>query len=78
MFLFKLFGKAKNINSDIVDAKTKQDRLDTCKICKHYRKDFKTLFVKKKGLAQCGVCKCALEAKTMWEKEQCPKNKWNV
>jgi len=78
MWLFKLFGQAKNINSDIVVSKVKEDRLNTCKKCTYYRKDFKTLFIKKKGVPQCGVCKCSLHDKAMWETESCPKNYWNV
>jgi len=76
MWLFNLFGKAKNLGSDVVTPDVKKERLDVCKSCPHYRKDFRTLLVKKENISQCGICKCALNAKTTWLNEECPVNKW--
>ena len=76
MNLFKLFGQAKNFTSDIVSAKVKAERISICESCPKYRKDFKTWLVKKKGVPQCGKCKCAIHEKTMWSGERCPLNKW--
>ena len=55
MLLTKLFGKAKNYTSDILDSKSKQQRLNTCESCSKYRKDFTFLLIfKKKNIPQCG------------------------
>lgn len=78
MWLAKLFGQVKNFDSDIVTNKVKEERLSICNTCPHKRADFKTLLVKKKGVAQCGVCKCSILEKAIWESEECPKNMWNV
>ena len=76
MWFTNLFGKVKNISSEIVKNKNKKKRLSTCQKCTNYRKDFKMFFQTKKNEPQCKVCKCALKSKTIWEDEKCPKNKW--
>lgn len=76
MWLFNLFGRVKNIDSDIVTSDVKEKRVAICESCPKYRNDFKLLFKTKKGVPQCSACKCAIHAKAMWEKEECPKNKW--
>ena len=76
MWIAELFGRVKNIDSEIVSNDIKLKRMSICEGCPKYRKDFKMLFKTKKNVPQCGICKCALQAKTMWEGEQCPLNKW--
>ena len=77
MLLTKLFGKAKNYSSDIIADKPKQARLNTCNRCPKYREDFTyLLFFKKKGISQCGICKCSINDKVIWEDEKCPVGKW--
>jgi len=76
MWLTDLFGRVKNIDSDIVTNKIKKERLSICESCPNYRNDFKLLFKTKKGVPQCSVCKCAIHSKVMWEGESCPENKW--
>jgi len=76
MWLTALFGRAKNISSELTSYQKKLDRLDICNGCTNKKDNFKFLFIKKKGVSQCGICKCALIDKTIWEDEQCPKGKW--
>ena len=76
MWLTNLFGRVKNFDSDIVVSKVKEERLAICNECPFKRADFKTLLVKKKGVAQCKVCKCSIHDKVMWTDEKCPKNNW--
>ena len=76
--LGKIFGYFKNIEcSDIVATTIRQLRTDICKKCINYRKDFTYLFLfKKKGVSQCGICKCGINDKTLFANEKCPINKW--
>ena len=77
MWLTNLFGKAKNINSNIVDYNKKQFRLKVCGGCPDKRDNFRYLFLfEKKGVKQCSICKCAIDDKVIWEDEKCPKNYW--
>jgi len=77
MLLTKLFGKAKNYASDILDSKSKQQRLEICESCPKYRKDFTFLLIfKKKNIPQCGICKCSINDKIIWTDEKCPKDLW--
>lgn len=76
--LGRLFGSIKNLEySDILNTKEKQKRLDICGSCVYFRKDFRYLFFfKKKGISQCGICKCSINDKVLFQNEKCPKNKW--
>ena len=76
--LGKLFGKIKNLEySDICNIRVREERLAICKPCKYKRDDFTYLFFFKKiGVSQCGVCKCSLKDKVLFEAESCPKKKW--
>ena len=76
MWLTNLFGKVKNSDSELTTNEQRQARLLICEVCPSRKADFTFLLVKKKGVAQCGVCKCALQDKVMWVDEKCPKNKW--
>ena len=76
MWFTNLFGWAKNISSELASYQKKLDRLDTCNKCTDKKDNFSFLFIKKKGVPQCGICKCALYDKTIWQDEQCPKGKW--
>ena len=77
MLLTKLFGKAKNYSSDIAKADTQKKRLKACSKCPKYRKDFKYLLIfKKRDVPQCGVCKCAINDKIIWDDEKCPNSLW--
>tara|TARA_Y100000592_G_scaffold95520_1_gene162232 strand:- start:206 stop:436 length:231 start_codon:yes stop_codon:yes gene_type:complete len=76
MWYTNLFGKAKNISSKLASYKKKLERLNICESCPDKKDNFKFLFIKKEGIAQCGKCKCALIDKTIWEDEKCPKGKW--
>ena len=76
--LGKLFGAIKNIEySDIANIRVREKRLDICKFCPYKRDDFTYLFFfKKKGVNQCGKCKCSIKDKVLFEAESCPKKKW--
>lgn len=77
MWLTNLFGKVKNINSDLANYREVKARKETCDLCPNQNADFKYLFFfKKKGVKQCNICKCAINDKVIWDEEQCPMNKW--
>jgi hypothetical protein len=77
MWLTNLFGRAKNINSDLATELQKKVRLRLCNVCPEKRNDFIFLyFFKKKGVSQCSICKCALLDKILWNDEKCPLEKW--
>jgi hypothetical protein len=76
MWYTNLFGKAKNISSKLASYQKKLKRLNICEGCPDKKDNFRFLFIKKEGIAQCGKCKCALIDKTIWEDEKCPKGKW--
>ena len=76
MWYTNLFGKAKNISSKLASYQKKLKRLNICDGCPDKKDNFRFLFIKKEGIAQCGKCKCALTDKTIWEDEKCPKGKW--
>lgn len=77
MWLTNLFGKVKNISSDLSTELTKSLRLRLCSKCPQKRNYFRYLFVfKKRGVAQCKICKCALADKVIWQDEKCPLGKW--
>ena len=77
MWLTNLFGRAKNINSDLTTELQKKVRLRLCNVCPEKRNDFIFLyFFKKKGVSQCSICKCALLDKILWKDEKCPLAKW--
>jgi hypothetical protein len=76
MWLTSLFGKAKNISSELSSYQKKLKRLNICEGCNDKRDNFKFLWFEKPGISQCNICKCALIDKTIWEDEQCPKGKW--
>lgn len=77
MWLTNLFGKVKNINSELADFKTKESRLKTCDGCPLKNEDFHYLFFfKKKDVKQCSICGCALDDKVLWLDEKCPLDKW--
>tara|TARA_B100000482_G_C12403549_1_gene218117 strand:- start:141 stop:371 length:231 start_codon:yes stop_codon:yes gene_type:complete len=76
MWLTSLFGKAKNISSELSSYQKKLKRLNICEGCNDKRDNFRFLWFEKEGISQCGICKCALIDKTIWEDEQCPKGKW--
>ena len=76
MWFTNLFGRAKNISSELASYQKKLKRLNTCEGCNDKRDNFKFLWFEKEGISQCSICKCALIDKTIWEDEQCPKGKW--
>lgn len=76
MWLTNLFGRAKNISSDLASYQKKLKRLDICDGCNYKKDNFKFLWFEKEGISQCNICKCALVDKTIWEDEKCPKGKW--
>ena len=76
MWLTSLFGKAKNISSELSSYQKKLKRLNICEGCNDKRDNFRFLWFEKDGISQCSICKCALIDKTIWEDEQCPKGKW--
>ena len=76
MWLSNLFGKVKNLDGELATNELRQVRLNICKVCPNRRADFTLFLVKKKGVAQCSICKCALDSKVLWQDEKCPKNKW--
>ena len=76
MWLTSLFGKAKNISSELSSYQKKLKRLNICEGCNDKRDNFRFLWFEKEGISQCSICKCALIDKTIWEDEQCPKGKW--
>ena len=76
MWLTNIFGRAKNISSKLASYQKKLKRLNICDGCTHKKDNFRFLFFKKEGIAQCNICKCALVDKTIWEDEKCPKGKW--
>ena len=77
MWLTNLFGRAKNINSDLAKYRAVKVRKSLCDICPNKNEDFHYLFFfKKKGVNQCNICKCAINDKIIWYQERCPKNKW--
>ena len=79
--LSKLFGYIRNINTDlsadIANIRKREYRLNICGGCPKRRTHTTYLWVfKKKHLPQCGVCKCVLSSKVLFEDEQCPLNRW--
>lgn len=77
MWLTNLFGKAKNLNSELATPRQKKVRLRLCTVCPEKRNDFVFLYLfKKKGVSQCSICKCALDDKILWNNEKCPISKW--
>lgn len=76
--LGKIFGYFKNLEySDITNIRTREHRIEVCKGCPKYRKHFTTLWIfKKKNTPQCGLCKCIIKDKVLFENEKCPLNKW--
>ena len=76
MWYTNLFGKAKNISSKLASYQKKLKRLNICEGCPDKKDNFRFLFIKKEGIAQCGMCICALIDKTIWEDEKCPKGIW--
>lgn len=76
MWLTNLFGRFKNINSELASYKKKQVRLGVCESCPLKKDSFRFLFFKKEGEPQCSICGCAIHDKVLWLDEKCPLDKW--